>query len=219
MSHYNPVLSTIALVLGGFVVFVLVTGLILGILASGDAGEPAGKCRNSTFDLESPTSVGLRDAITDPALATQFQQRWDAFEAQLDAGSAASVTFEEGELTSRVSQWLDDTDAALKNVTICIYAGKAEARATAEIPYLAKIPLLGSVYETDVRILGRIDLSGEHPEITVIELDAGHIPDWAVNPIQSDLEDIVNHRLADYDIEHDYAVTYREGQLEISGQP
>ena len=199
--------------------FIVVAGLILGILASGDAGEPVGKCRNSDFDLESPTSVGLRDVVTDPALAAQFQQRWDAFEAQLDAGSPASVTFEEGELTSRVSQWVDDTDASLKDVTICIYDGKADARATAEIPYLAAVPFVGSVYETTVRVLGRIDLSGEHPEITTIELDAGDIPAWAVDPIQDDLEEIVNDRLADYDIEHDYTVTYREGQLEISGQP
>jgi len=219
MSHYNPVLATIALLLGGIAVFVVVTGVILGILASGGAGESPGKCRNSSFDLESATPVGLRDAITDPALAAQFQQRWDDFEAQLDAGSPASVTFEEGELTSRVAQWVDDTDAPLKDVTICIYDGKAEARATAEIPYLAELPLLGSVYETDVRVLGRIDLSGEHPVITVIELDAGDIPDWAVDPIQNDLEDIVNDRLAGYDIEHDYTVTYREGRREISGQP
>jgi hypothetical protein len=219
MSHYSPVLASIALLLGGFVVFVLVTGVVLGILASGDAGEPPGKCRNSAFDLERPGSTGLRDAVTSPELAAQFQQRWDAFEAQLDAGSPASVTFEEGELTSRVSQWVNDTGASLNDVTICIYDGKAEGRATAEIPYLAKVPILGNVYETDVRVLGRIDLIGEHPEITVVELDAGDIPDWAVDPIQDDLEDIVNDRLADYDIEHDYTVTYREGQLEISGQP
>jgi hypothetical protein len=219
MSHYNPVLATIALLVGGLVVFVLVTGAILGILASGNLGDPPGKCRNSTFDLESATSPGLRDALTSPELAAQFQQRWDAFQAQLDAGSPASVTFEEGELTSRVAQWVDETDAALRDVTICIYDSKAEARATAEIPYLARLPLLGSVYETDVRVLGRIDLSGEHPEIAVIELDAGDIPDWAADPIQGDLEDIVNGRLADYDIEHDYTVAYREGQLEIRGQP
>jgi hypothetical protein len=219
MTGFNPVLATISLFVGAAATLIVIFGVSIGILASGDAGDPPGKCRNSDFDLESPTSAGLRDAITDPELAAQFQQRWDAFEAQLDAGSPASVTFEEGELTSRVSKWVDDTAASLKDPTICIYDGKAEARATAEIPYLAKIPFLGSVYETDVRVLGRIDLSGEHPEITVIELDAGDIPDRAVDPIQDDLEDILNDRLADYDIEHDYTVTYREGQLEISGQP
>jgi hypothetical protein len=219
MSRYNPILATIALVLGGVVVFFVVTGVILGVLASGDAGDPPGICRNSDINFESATSPGSRDVVTDPALAAQFQQRWDEFQAQLDAGSPASVTFEEGELTSRADQWIEDTGAPMQDLTICIYDGKAEARGTAAIPYVADIPLLGGVFETDVRLTGRIDLGGDHPEIIIVNFEAGDIPDWASDPIQDDIEEVVNSRLDDHDIEHVYTVAYREGQLEITGQP
>ena len=219
MSEYNPILATTSFVLGGVVTSALLFAVILSILAAGDAGEAPGKCRNSHLSPESVTSPGLRDVVTDQQLANQFQRRWDDFEAQLDAGNPASVTFDEGELTSRAAQWLDETHAPLQDVTICIYDSKAEARARAEIPYIADLPLLGDLYKTDVRVLGRIDLTGRHPEIMVIEMHAGDIPDWAMAPIRDDVTDIINGRLHDYDSEHTYTVTYREGQLEITGQP
>ena len=219
MSGYSPILSILALLVGGAIVFVVVSGIVIGALASGDAGEPPRKCRNSEIDLESATSPVLRDVLTDPALAQQWQQRWDAFEAQLDSGSPASVTFEEGEVTSRAAQWVDETGAPLEDVTICFYDGVVEARGHAEIPVLADAPIIGGAFESDVRVLGRIDLGSEHPQITIAEFSAGDLPDWATDPVQEDIEEIVNDRLAAYDTDHTYTVTYREGQIEITDQP
>jgi hypothetical protein len=217
--RYNPLLATLALVLGGIIFFFVVTGVILGALASGDAGDPPGSCQNSDPNPEDASSPGAREVVTDPGLAAQFQTRWDEFQAQLDAGNPASVTFEESELTSRAQQWVDETDAPLDDVTICIYDGIAEARAVADIPYASEVPVIGGVYETNVRATGRIDLSGENPEVVIVDFEAGDIPEWATDPIQDDIEEAINDRLADYDIVHDYTVTYREGQLEIAGQP
>jgi hypothetical protein len=169
--------------------------------------------------VESATSPGLRDAPTDPALAQQFQERWDDFNARLDAGTAASVTFEEGQVTSRAAQWAEETDAPLEDITVCIYDGIAQGRARAELPVLAKAPLIGGLFETDVSATGRMDLSGEHPEITIVEIEAGDIPDWAIGPVEDEIEEVVNERLSQYDIEHTYEVAYREGQVEITGQP
>jgi len=219
MTGFNPLLATISLFVGAAATLMVIFGVSIAMLAAGDLGDSPGKCRNAAFDPANISSLQFRDAVTTEELAGQFQRRWDDVATELDAGRPAIVQFDEGELTSRVTQWVEETDAPLKDVTICIYEGKAEARAHAELPYLADLPILGSLYETDVRVLGRIDLIGDHPEIMIIEMDAGDIPDWAIDPIRDDLKEIVDGRLHQYDIEHTYAVTYREGQIEIVGQP
>ena len=122
-------------------------------------------------------------------------------------------------MTSRAAQWVDETDAPLKDVTVCFYDGTAEARARAEMPVLADVPLLGGAFEADVRILGRIETEGGVARVTITEIDAGDIPDWATGPVEDDLEEIVNSRLDDYDVGHTYTVTYRERQIEIVGTP
>ena len=219
MPTYSPVLSFLTLALGAVITVALAGGFIIGILAAGKVGEAPGKCRNVELNAENTESPGLRDALTDPTLATQWQQRWDQFNATLDTGSAGSVTFEEGEATSRVAQWIDETDAPLSEVTICFYAGIAQAGGHANIPILNDVPLIGGLFETDVRVLGRIELGGEQPRIRIAEMDAGDFPDWMSDPIKDDIEEIVNERLADLTIRHRYTVTLRESQMEITGEP
>ena len=219
MSTYSPILSLLTMLLGAAVTIAVGGGFIVGILASGSVGEAAGKCRNVELNLENPGSPGLRDALTNADLADQWQTRWDGFNATLDSGAAGGVTFEEGEATSRVARWIDETDAPLSEVTVCFYDGTAEARGHVNIPILNDVPLIGGVFETDVRVLGRIELGGDHPRIRIAEMDAGDFPDWMSDPIKDDIEEIVNDRLANLTIKHQYTVTFRESQMEITGEP
>lgn len=201
----------------GSLTFVAAGLLIFALLAgSGGPDDPAGVCRNRELDLESPESPGLRDVVTDPALAQQWQERWDAFQAQLDAGEGAGITFEESEMTSRATQWLAAEDIPLKRVTICFYDGEGEARATAEVPVVSDIPLLGGIFETEVGARGSIDLSGEHPRIDITKLDAGALPGFATGLVEGDIESLVNDRLAEMSLGRIYDVTFRETQAEIT---
>lgn len=201
----------------GSLTFVAAALLIFALLAgSGGPDDPAGACRNSEIDLESPESPGLRDVVTDPKLAQHWQERWDAFQAQLDAGEGISITFEESEMTSRATAWLAAEDVPLKRVTICFYDGAAEARATAEVPVVSDIPLLGGIFETEVRARGAIDLSGEHPRIDITGLDAGALPGLATSLVEDDIESLVNDQLAELTMSRVYDATFRETQAEIT---
>ena len=201
----------------GSLTFVAAGLLIFALLASsGGPDDPAGACRNSELDLESPESPGLRDVITDPALSQQWQARWDAFRAQAEFGQPLSVTFEEGEVTSRATEWLSAEDIPLKRVTICFYEGEAEARATAEVPVVSDIPFLGGLFETEVGARGSIDLSGEHPRIDITSLDAGDLPGFTTGLVEDDIESLINGQLAELTLGRVYDVTFRETQAEIS---
>jgi hypothetical protein len=167
------------------------------LASSGGPDDPAGACRNSELDLESPESPGLRDVVTDPALAQTWQERWDAFRSEVDAGQGIRITFEESEVASRATRWLGDEDIPLKRVTICFYDGEAEARATAEVPVVSDIPFLGGIFETEVTARGNIDLSGEHPRIEITGLDAGKLPGFATGRVENDIESLINDQLAE----------------------
>lgn len=212
----RPVLFLLVFATGSLT-FVAAGLLIFALLAgSGGPDDPAGVCRNSQLDLESLESPGLRDVVTDPALAQTWQGRWDAFQAQLDAGEGVSITFEESEMTSRATQWLGTEDIPLKRVTICFYEGEAEARATADVPVVSDIPLLGGVFEMEVSARGRIDLSGGHPRIDITKLDAGALPGVATSLVEDDIESLVNDQLAEMTLGRIYDVTFRETQAEIT---
>jgi hypothetical protein len=201
----------------GSLTFIAAGLLIFALLAgSGGPDDPAGACRNSELDLESPESPGLRDVVTDPALAQHWQERWDAFQAQINAGEGVSITFEESELTSRATQWLGAEDIPLKRVTICFYGGEAEARATAEVPVVSDIPFLGGIFETEVGARGSIDLSGEHPRIDITSLDAGALPGFTTGLVEDDIESLINDQLAELTLGRLYDVTFRESQAEIT---
>ena len=215
MTGFNPYLSLVMLLLGAAITVAVAGGVVIAILAAGDVGETTGNCRNRELSSES----AVRDSVNDPALATQWQERWDQLNATLDSGQPTSVTFGESDATSRATQWAEETDAPLSDLTICFYDGIAEAHGRMEIPTLNDLPLAGSVFDTEVRIVGRIELGGEHPRIRISEIDAGDFPDWASEPLQDEIEEIVNDRLADYDIKHKYTVTFREGEMEVAGQP
>ena len=201
----------------GFLSFVAAGLLVFALLASsGGPDDPVGACRNSELDLESPESPGLRDVVTDPALAQTWQERWNAFRSEVDAGQGISITFEESEVTSRATRWLGDEDIPLKRVTICFYDGEAEARATAEVPGVRDVPFIGGVFDTEVRVRGRIDLSGDHPRIDITSMDAGKLPGFATGLVEDDIESLLKRQLEELTLSHAYDVTFRETQDEIT---
>lgn len=203
----------LALFVAGSLTFATAGLLVFALLSStGGPDEPAGSCRNTEFDLESPESPMHRAVKTDPALAQLWQVRWDAFRAE----SAAGTVLEESEMTSRASEWLADEGVPLKRVTICFYDGEAEARASAEVPGASDIPLLGGAFETEVSARGTIDLSGEHPRIDITELDAGSLPGFATGLVKSDIESLVNAELAKLTLDRAYDVTFTETRARIS---
>lgn len=203
----------------GSLTFVAAGLLIFALLAgSGGPDDPAGVCRNSELDLESPESPGLRDVANDPKLAVLWQERWNAFRAQAEYAGPLSLTFEESEMTSRATEWLATEDIPLKRVTICFYDGEAEARATAEVPVVSDIPFLGGIFETEVSARGNIDLSGEHPRIDITRLDAGALPGVATGLVEDNIESLVNEQLAELTLGRVYDVTFRETQAEITAR-
>ena len=102
------ILSPIRLVLmaiGAAVGLVVILAVV--VLAAAFAGSP-GECDSGDRQVESS-----------PALADQLQAKLDQLNAQLDAGQAASITFDESEATSRGRQFLEDENAPIADLKIC----------------------------------------------------------------------------------------------------
>jgi hypothetical protein len=216
MNEYSPTLSGVAFILGALLTMAIVGATVVAVLAAGDLGPDPGRCRN----IRRTTGVReFRTVETNTELADEWQTRWDEFNSKLAAGQTASVTFNESEATSRAALWADETNADLGDVTICFYNGEAEVRGHVDIPVFRRIPIFGGIFDTDVRMRGRIELGGVEPRVRFTRADAGDFPDWGEEPIRDDVAAIINDRLDDLAIEHEYEVTIREGQLEITGQP
>ncbi len=213
----RPVLSILVPV-GIVVALLLGLAVLVGALAdTGDTGPPLGQCRD--YLAADQINSQPRDAAFDSTSAQQWQQRWDQFRAQLDAGQPTSVTFSEKEVTSRAAEYLKEKNAPLEDLTVCFHKGEAEARAKAKLPALSDLPLLGGAFDTQVRVRGTIDMTGEQPRITISAIDAGNLPDFATNRIKSKLEDAINDRLSNLRLAHKLTATFSEGQAQISGQP
>jgi hypothetical protein len=181
------------------------------LAASGQPGDPPGVCRGRVLDTGPP----LREVVADPSLAEHWQARWEEFREALEAGE---ITFEESEATSRAAAFLRETGAPLSDVTICFYEGEAEARAKANLPLLSNLPLIGGIFDTNVRVRGRIDLTGQHPRISVAQLEAGQLPGFIAGAVQDDAERLVNERLKRLELAQDYGVAFHEGQVQITKQ-
>jgi hypothetical protein len=145
------------------------------------------------------------------ANAQAFQDKWDAFDAQLDGGAPSSVPFNESEVTSRADQYIrDETDVDFEDVRVCIHDGFGEATGSLEA-------FLG--LDTKVKIKGSLDLSGEHPEARDLEIEIGNVPGFITGAIEGFVEDAVDEALEEIDLKHTYTPTLMEGEAQIDGQP
>jgi hypothetical protein len=198
-------------VLGGVVV-------LTALAATGEVGNTNG-CRSEVGDPSGSGEHEVRGVNNDLELAAAWQAKWDAFDAQLDSGQAATVSFSESEVTSRAAKFLIAKEAPVQDIMICFHNGAAEATAKVDVPVLAEIPGIGEAIDAEVRARGTIDFSGPNPQIVITELEAGNMPAEASERVTSEVEAVINDRLDDYNSEHQLSVKFTEGSIEISGQP
>ncbi len=147
----------------------------------------------------------------DAANAAKFQETWDAFDIILDGGSPSSVTFNESEVTSRADQYIrDETDVDFKDIRICIHDGFGEATGSLEA-------ILG--LDTDVKISGTLDLTGDHPVAKDVDIDIGNVPGFVTDAIEGFVDDAIDEALEDIDLSHTYTPALTEGEAQIGGVP
>ena len=153
-------------------------------------------------------------------MAAQWDAKWKDFDGKLDAGQQASVTFTESEVTSRANAFLKSKDAPVDEVIICFHNGDAEARGKVKLPAVGDIPVVGNAFETNVKLRGTMDLSGDHPQIVITDIEAGNLPKKITDQVEDQVVDIINGRLDDLNLEHQFdPVKFTEGAAEVSGQP
>ena len=187
------VLAVVVVIIG----VVALAAVMAGLAVSGGPGdcEPGG-----------PEPIVVSDANSDA-----FQQKWDAFQAALDAGSPDTVTFNESEVTSRAVVWIrDEGGPDFDDGRICIHDGFGEATGTlSAVGIDVKFKVTGIVALTQSRIVVQID-----------DVDLGNIPDPLLGPLESQIEDPIEDGLEDIDLGgHTYTVTLTEGLVTIEGQP
>jgi len=192
------ILSPIRLVLTAIVAAVgLVVVLAVVLLVAAFAGSP-GECNS-----------GDREVEFSPALAQQLQAKLDELDAQLDAGQAASFTFDESEATSRGRQFLEDENAPIADLKICFNPDGPSASGNLEA-------VLG--LDVTAKVSGDLFL-GEHPSVDNLDIDVGVVPGFAASGFEEVVKDVINDQLAHIDIEHQLAITFGEGTSTLSGQP
>ena len=176
----------------------LVAVLAVVVLVAAFAGSP-GECDS-----------GDRQVEASPALAQQLQAKLDDLDAQLDAGQAASITFDESEATSRGRQFLKDENAPIGDLKICLNPDGPSASGN-----------LDAVLGLDVtaKVSGDLSLDGEHPRVDNLDIDVGAIPGFAAGGFDGVVEDVINDQLEHISLEHQLTITFGEGTATLSGQP
>ena len=190
--------------------------VLTALAATGDVGEPNG-CRSDV-----PNAAGeheVRGVNSDPAIAEAWQAKWEAFDAQLDAGQTATASFTESESTSRAQRYLDSKESPVEKLRICFHDGVAEATGNVDLPILADLPGIGKSLDTNVRARGTMDFSGPHPRIVISEIEAGNLPAEASERLKGQIESVINDRLDELFLQHKHTAEFTEGAIEISGQP
>ena len=191
-SPLGIIFSVIAGIFLLFVVFVMVTG-ILAFTGGPDPCTPGG-----TAPIEN-----------NAANAAAFDAKWDQMDAQLDAGTPASITLTESEVTSRANTFIDEEGGDIADVQVCIYSGSGAATGQVDLP----------VGDAKFKVTGTVDLTGEHPVAEFDDIELGNIPGVIMDPFESAVEEAIQELLEDIDLSHDYTVELRPGEAVISGTP
>lgn len=143
--------------------------------------------------------------------AASFQTKWDQLNATLDAGQVSTVVFNESEATSRARLWVDDHDVAVSDLFICFSAEGGSASGKVDVPFFPG--------DADVLIRGTMDLTGEHPEADIEEIEVGGLPGPVSNLVEGFINGLIEDQTDEIELDHDYGLTFGEGELTISGQP
>jgi len=191
-TPFRLVLGVVGIVVGGAALVVVLTA------AAAFVGSPGG------------CDSGDREVQTSDALAQQFQGKLDAFNDQLDAGQPASFTFDESEATSRGRQFLDEENAPIGDLKVCLNPDGPSASGNLNA-------VLG--LDVSVKVSGQLDLSGEHPRVEDLSVDVGGAPGFITGGFDGVVEGVINDQLTHIDTEHQLAITFGEGTATLSGQP
>jgi hypothetical protein len=192
LSPFRLVLTVVGGIVGIVAVVVVLTG------AAAFMGSP-GECDS-----------GNREVEISSALAQQFQAKLDRFDEQLDAGQAASFSFDESEATSRGREFLKEKNAPIDDLKVCLNPEGPSASGN-----------LSAVLGLDVsaKVSGHLDLSGEHPRVDDLDIDVGGLPGFTTGGFEGTIEDVINDQLNHIDVEHQLSITFGEGTATLSGQP
>ncbi len=146
------------------------------------------------------------------ALSDAFQQKWDEFDATLDAGSPASVTFNESEVTSRAVGWINNEDGPdFDDARVCIHDGYGEATGTLQGPGFLDVKFM---------LRGTVELIGSRLLTDIEDVDMGNIPDPLTSWFEGQADGPIEEGLDNLGLEpHTYTVTLTEGMVTIEGQP
>ena len=181
----------------GGIVGIVTLVVVLAVLAA-FVGSP-GECDS-----------GDREVVVSSALAQSLQDKLDTFDEQLDAGQAASFTFDESEATSRGIEFLEEHDAPIDDLKVCFNPDGPSA--SGKVSAVAGLDL-------DVKASGKVNLSGEHPRVDDLSIDVGKVPGFVTGGLEGLIKDVINDQLDHIDIEHQLTITFSEGTATLSGQP
>ena len=72
---------------------------------------------------------------------------------------------------------------------------------------------------SNVRVRGTMDFTGANPTIVISEIQAGNLPDSAAEKLKGQIESLINDRLEDLSLTHDFAPVFTEGSVQVNGTP
>jgi hypothetical protein len=190
-SPFGIILGIISGLLTIFVLLVLITGVLAYTGGPGDC-TPGGD------------SIEISGEH-----AAAFDQKWDTLDAALDAGSPASASLTESEISSRANLYSQERGGDVSDLRVCIHDGKGEVTGKADA-------FLGSV---KFKVTGTVDLTGDHPQANFDDISVGNVPGVALAPLEGIVEDAIEELLDDINLAHSYAPALTEGSAEIVGSP
>jgi hypothetical protein len=129
---------------------------------------------------------------------------------QLDGGQTASFSFDESEATSRGQEFLEDNNAPIDDLKVCFSTEGPSASGKLSA-------VLGM--DVNVKVSGKVDLSGERPRIEDLDIDVGAVPGFITGGFEGIVRDVINDQMDNIDLEHDLTVTFGEGTATLRGQP
>ena len=156
-----------------------------------------------------PCTPGGGPISVSAANSQSFKTKWDALDAALDGGSAASTDFNESEVTSRAQEFDEAEDTPFDDIRVCIHDGFGEGT--------AKFGFLG--LSTKVKVKGTMELAGPHPVAQIDDIKVGNVPGFLTSVVEGLVEDAIDEALDKVDLKHPYVPTLSEGQARIDGQP
>jgi hypothetical protein len=143
--------------------------------------------------------------------AAAFLAKWDALEAELDAGRPASRVFTESEATSRARAWVEEEDVPVDDLYLCFDDDGGRASGSVDVPF--------SPGNIEVLVHGTMLFTGEQPEADIENIEVGGLPGELTDLAENFITGLVDDQTNGVVLEHDYVLTFVEGEMTVSGTP